>query len=262
MSVSPAEPANAPGRAPATAVGQVTAVVLGGGGQDALARAAGVRAKALVPFGGKPLACYVLEALYTTPAVRDILYVGTPPTAEVRGLEPGATFLESFQRGVRAALEGRPRRILVLTADLPWLSSAAIEAFLARSPDAALVYPVITEAAAKAQFPAQRRTFVKLKEGRFTGGNLMLLEPAVVPALVPFIGRAYAGRKNPLVLAQLFGVDFILRLLLGRLGLAAIEARAERILGHTVRAVVTEHACIGADVDKPEHLSVPAARSA
>lgn len=243
--------------APVATSEQVTAVVLGGGGEDALSRAAGVSAKALVPFGGKPLACYVLEALRATPAVGDVLYVGAPPpAADVAVLEPGATFLESFQRGVRAALEGRPGRILVLSADLPWLSPAAIEAFLALSPDAALVYPVITEAAAKAQFPTQRRTFVKLKEGRFTGGNLMLLEPAVVPALVPFIGRAYAGRKNPLLLAQLFGVDFIVRLLLGRLGLTAIEARAERILGHKVRAVVTEHASIGADVDKPEHLDV------
>jgi GTP:adenosylcobinamide-phosphate guanylyltransferase len=233
----------------------VTAVVLGGGDGDALARAAGVRAKALVPFGGKPLACYVLAALQATPGVGEVLYVGTPPTPAVRELEPGATFFESFQRGVREALRGRPERILVLTADLPWLTPEALSAFLASAPDADLVYPVITEAAAKAQFPNQRRTFVRLKEGRFTGGNMMLLRPAAIAALEPFVGRAYAGRKNPLVLAQLLGVDVIARLLLGRLDLPAIEARAERVLGCTVRAVVTEHASIGADVDKPEHLS-------
>lgn len=215
-----------------------------------------MRAKALVPFGGKPLACYVLEALQATPAVGAVLYVGTSPTPAVKGLEPGATFLESFQRGVQAALKGRPERILVLTADLPWLNPEALTAFLASAPDAELVYPIIAEASARAQFPAQRRTFVRLKEGRFTGGNLMLLKPAAVAALEPFIGRAYAGRKNPLVLAQLLGVDVIFRLLLGRLDLPAIEARAERVLGCTVRAVVTEHASIGADVDKPEHLSV------
>jgi len=76
----------------------------------------------------------------------------------------------------------------------------------------------------------------------------------MVPALLPFVERAYRSRKNPLALARLFGVDFTVRLALGQLSLGTVEARAAQILGLPVRAVVTEHASIGADVDKLEHL--------
>lgn len=234
----------------------VTAVVLGGGG-DALSEAAGVTAKALVPFGGQPLVAYVLRALRDCPAVGPIIYVGdaAPVVAAQQVLPPGRTFVESFSVGVQAALALAPERsVLVTTADLPWLRADALSHFLAAATGAALAYPVVEERAAKAQFPEQHRTFVKLRDGRFTGGNMMLLSPEVVPVLLPFIERAYRGRKNPLALARLFGADFIVRLALGQLSLRAVERRAERVLGLSVRAVVTPHASIGADVDKPEHL--------
>ncbi len=247
---------------------QVTAVVLGGGGEDALARSAGVSAKALVPFGGKPLACYVLEALGACSRVTRVLYVGAGAAALVgtgtQVLAPGDSFVESFRIGVGAALAQHPEaRVLVITADLPWLDARALDDFLAAAePEAALVYPIIRQETAAAQFPWQNRTFVKLKEGRFTGGNMMLLSPRMVPILLPFVERAYAGRKNPLLLARLFGLDFIFKLLTGRLSLETIEARAARILGQPVRVFISGYASIGADVDKPEHLSVQDLRKA
>lgn len=239
--------------------GLITAVVLGGGGGDALAQAAGVAAKALIPFRGRPLALHVLGALHGCPEVSCTLYVGeaTPElVSETEQILPaGETFVESFSVGVRAALALAPgRSVLVTTADLPWLRADALNDFLASAAGADLAYPVVEEGVYRAQFPEQKRTFVKLKDGRFTGGNMMLLSPQMVPVLLPFVERAYRERKNPLALARLFGVDFIVRLALGQLSLRAIEGRAERILGLPVRAVVTPHASIGADVDKLEHL--------
>lgn len=234
-------------------------MVLGGGGGDALSWAAGVPAKALVPFAGRPLVSYVLEALRGCPSVAHVLYVGDAApviTAQVEEvLPPGETFVQSFSVGVRAALARAPRQsVLVTTADLPWLRAEALGDFLGAASGAALVYPVVEEETATAQFPGQRRTFVRLRDGRFTGGNLMLIAPEMVPALLPFVERAYRSRKNPLALARLFGVDFTVRLALGRLSLGVVEARAAQILGLPVRAVVTPHASIGADVDGPEHL--------
>ena len=243
----------------------VTAVVLGGGGSNALSTAAGVPAKALVPFHGRPLASYVLDALRESSRVGPIVYTGeaTPELAlqTDRVLPAAETFLGSFSAGVGAALELTPQNpVLVLSADLPWLTGAALDDFVnaAQTAGAALAYPVIRREVAQAQFPDQARTFVKLKDGHFTGGNLMLLAAEAVPVLLPFIERAYQGRKNPLALARLFGVDFIVRLALGRLSIAAIEERAERTLGVRVRALPTLHAGIGADVDKVEHLESPA----
>lgn len=251
----------------AQSTAQVTAVVLGGGGEDDLSRAAGVGAKALVPFEGKPLACYVLDALRASLYVHRSLYVGEGDAAlEATTLPPGNSFVESFSVGVAAALEQSPdRRVLVVTADLPWLKAQALDDFLGAAlgmPEATLVYPIIQKETATTQFPAQHRTFVKLREGRFTGGNMMLLSPQMVPVLLPFVERAYRGRKNPLALARLFGFDFILKLVAGRLSLEAIEARATQTLGQPVRVFVSGYASIGADVDKPEHLvAVPLTRT-
>lgn len=243
----------------------VTAVVLGGGGGDVLSRAAGVPAKALVPFRGRPLAVYVLDALRRSQRVAQVVYVGeaTPEvTAQADLVLPAeGTFLGSFSAGVEAGLGLSPKSsVLVTSADLPWLTSAAIDDFIdeAQTTGAALAYPIIRREVALAQFPDQARTFVKLKDGHFTGGNLMLLSAEAVPVLLPFTERAYQGRKNPLALARLFGVDFIVRLAFGRLSLAAIEERAERILGVRVRALPTPHAGIGADIDRPEHLEAHA----
>jgi molybdopterin-guanine dinucleotide biosynthesis protein A len=240
----------------------VTAVILGGGRQDALALRAGVAAKALVPFAGQALALYVLSALRACPAVAHIVYVGDADSVIAAQADqlvpPGETFVESFSAGAHAALAHAPEHcVLVTTADLPWLRREALDDFLAAASGAALAYPVVRREVAEAQFPEQRRTFVRLQEGRFTGGNLMLLAPEMVPALLPFVERAYGGRKNPLALARLFGADFIVRLALGRLSLGAIEARATQLLGLPVRAVITPFASIGADVDKPEHLTTP-----
>lgn len=250
---------------PAATASPVTAVVLGGGGGDALSRAAGVPAKALVPFHGRPLASYVLGAVQGSSRVGQVVYVGeaTPEiTSQADRVLPAKdTFLGSFSAGVEAALTLAPDSpVLVLSADLPWLTGVALDDFVstAEASGAALTYPIIRREVALAQFPGQARTFVKLKDGHFTGGNVMLLAAEAVPVLLPFIERAYQGRKNPLALARLFGLDFIIRLALGRLEVAAVEARAAHILGVRVKALPTPHAGIGADVDKPEHLEAPA----
>ncbi len=237
----------------------MSAVILGGGAHDVLAQHAGVASKALVPYAGRPLVAYVLEALRGCPAIGDIVYVGekAPVVTEVvtQIVPAGETFIESLSLGLEAALGLEPQAsVLVTTADLPWLRSEAVADFVRAAQGADLAYPVIRKETAQAQFPGQRRTFVRLREGRVTGGNMMLLSPRMVPVLLPFAERAYQDRKNPLALARLFGFDFILRLLVGQLGLRAIEARAGQILGLPVRALVTPHAGIGADVDCPEHL--------
>ena len=202
---------------------------------------------------------YVLRALHQSAQIERIIYVGeasseiSAQTAQV--LPAGETFVQSFSVGVEAALTLSPTTpILVTTADLPWLQVAAIDDFLTAAAGAALAYPIVRGETALARFPQQQRTFVRLKDGRFTGGNMIVVSPEMVPVLLPFIERAYQGRKNPLALARLFGLDFIVKLALGQLSLAAIEKRAGRILGLPVRALETPHASIGADVDKPEHL--------
>ena len=239
----------------------VVAVVLGGG-QSALAAHAGVASKALVPFRGKPLGLYVLEALRGSPYIMHVVYVGEPgplfaPYVD-RVVTSGKGMADSLRGGLEAALAVSPLegRLLAVSADLPWLTAEAVDHALSAdaATTAALLYPIVAKATAEAQFPGQRRTYARFREGTFTGGNLIVLRPGMVPTLLPFVDRAYRARKNPLALAAMIGPGILLKFVTGRLPLATLERRVSHLLQGPARALVTPHAALGADVDKPEHL--------
>ena len=244
----------------------VVAVVLGGG-QDALAAHAGVASKALVPLHGKPLGLYVLEALRKSSYVSQIIYVGEPNPLFAPYVDhvvpPGKGMADSLRGGLEAAraVSTPEGRLLAVSADLPWLTAEAVDHVLSAGADslneAALIYPVVSKGTAEAQFPGQKRTYARFKEGTFTGGNLIVLRPSMVPTLLPFVDRAYRARKNPLALAALIGPGILLKFVTGRLPLAVLERRVSTLLQGPVRAFPTPHAALGADVDKPEHLSAP-----
>ncbi|AEV17030.1 MAG: NTP transferase domain-containing protein [Thermus sp.] len=226
------------------------AIVLGGG-EEAWARKYGVRSKALVPYRGKPLAAWVLSAL--AEAGLSAIYVGENP-----GLAPAPRLTlpdrGSLLENLEAALAHAEGRVLVATADLPHLTPEAVRFVLERAPQAALVYPIVPKEAVEARFPHTRRTYARLREGVFTGGNLLLLEKTLFYRALPLAKQAVALRKKPLALARLIGWDILLKLLLGRLSLGELEARASRILGVEARALLTPYPEVGVDVDREEEL--------
>jgi len=239
----------------------VTAVVLAGGDdRDELAVAAGVPAKALMPVAGRPLAAYVLEALAASGSVREVVLVGpSDPALASYGavsVPAGRRFEDSLALGLGAELGRGAGHVLAATADLPWLEPGAVARFVdaALATGADVVYPVVGEDAMTRAFPEQRRTYVRLREGRFTGGNLTLLSPAATTAVLPLVSRAFAGRKNPFALAAIVGTGVLLGLLAGTATLAGLEARVGRLLGVTARALPTEDAGLAADVDRLDHL--------
>jgi GTP:adenosylcobinamide-phosphate guanylyltransferase len=246
----------------------VTAVVLGGGrDDDPLAAAAGVAVKALVPLHGEPMAVHVLRALRSG-GVERVVYVG-PVTADFERLvdvnvPARGELLENLRAGLEAVpVESAPKesggdaaRVLVATADIPLLTPEAVRDVLARDSGVGLVYPVVPMTASERMFPGGKRTTARLREGRFTGGNLFLLEPRLVDAFLPRLQFILDNRKNVLRLAGMFGIGTILKLLLGTLSIPELEGAVSRILGVPARALVSTYAGIGFDVDKLEDLEV------
>jgi molybdopterin-guanine dinucleotide biosynthesis protein A len=240
----------------------ISVVLAGGDPGDPLAAEAGVASKALVPFAGRPLADYVVAALEASSWASEIIYVGPEcPSLDARRLRAipaGKDFTHSLALGLGAALAVAPDApVLVVTGDLPWLTPEAVDRFTAAAAGAGFAIPLVPERAALDAFPHQRRTFVRLRQGRFTAGNLMLVEPGLVGSLLDLSDRVYRARKNPLALARLVGPGTVAALLLGRADLTRLERLASERLGGIARAVVSEDACLAADVDRGEHLSQP-----
>jgi len=216
--------------------------------------------EALVPVGGRPMIAYVLDALRSAGAVDTVVVVGQPePLAPVTGagvtlVAPGATLVDNLRRGF-AALDGA-ERFLAVTSDVPLLTAAAVDDFVARARAAggAFHYAVVTRENYEAAFPGSRRTWVRLRDGTFTGGNLFLAEASVARRALDLVERFYANRKNPLGLARLLGLGTILAFALGRLTVPRLEARVSAMVGAQGRAIITPYAEIAFDVDRPEDL--------
>lgn len=245
----------------------VVAVVLAGGDTgDKLASAAGVEAKALLPLGSEPLGAYVLRALRSSGVVSKIVYVG-PTNSSLDGLYDvnvagGQRMVDSLSLGLGAGLAvPGSQPLLLLGADIPWVTGDMIARFVsaavgATAPEgpAQLVYPVVRQADAARQFPQQRRTYARLKGGKFTGGNLVLLQRALAPALLPQIDRVFRARKNPFALAGIIGFDVLLALLFGTADIRQLESRVSKLVNAPVRALITADAALAADVDSPAQL--------
>ncbi len=202
---------------------------------------------------------YVLEALRASRGVGQVVYVGAtlPSLAHLYdALVPaGVRLVDSLALGLGAASVFGAHKMLLCTSDVPWITGAMVDRLLSLAPEnAGLVYPVVTKEAAERDFPEQRRTFVKLRDGRFTGGNLVLLEAAAVPALLPLIDAAYRARKNPLALASMIGLKTLAALVTGTASIAGLEARVSGLLGVPARALVTDDAALAADVDDLSHV--------
>jgi len=208
-----------------------------------------------VPMGG-----YVAHALRSSPAVASVVWVGATD-ARIRrlvdvALPSGRRMVDSLGLGLGAALGVAPaaQRLLVVTADVPWWTAAGVTAFVAEAPAADLVYPIVRRSDALARFPDQQRTFVRLRDGRFTGGNAVLLSPTAVPALLPVLDAAFRARKRPWELASLIGLGTLFGLATGTVRVATLETRVSAILGVAARVYVSPDATIAADVDDPAHL--------
>lgn len=199
-----------------------------------------VAVEALSPFGG-------------------LVIVGPHGVEGAKLAEPGGTFPQSLERGLELVTSDE---IIIATCDMPWLTQESVSGFLERVPkDAELGYPIISEAECLARYPGLPRTAVSIKEGRFTGGNLIWGKTDAMKRLTPWLDKAYELRKSPVALGGLVGWDLLGRLAFGRLApkslsISYLERRIGQAFGIKVRGVVCPYPEIGTDIDTAEQYKV------
>lgn len=238
---------------------RVPAVVLAGGRPDA-AMSGGALPKAFAPLRGRSMVEFVLAALRRTSRVGRIVLVGPRdlPAGVAGGVDDAVVeqggLLENLAAGFAGLDPAAP--VLAVAADLPLLTPETIGAFVdaALATDADLRYAVVPRADVERAYPGVRKTFVRLRDGVFTGGSAFLITPRAFARARPMIERAIAARKRPWRLARLLGVSTLLGLATGRLRIDALEARVEEITGIRARAVICRDAEIAVDADRPEDL--------
>jgi GTP:adenosylcobinamide-phosphate guanylyltransferase len=244
---------------------RTNAVVLAGGkASQEITAMTGVANRALLPLGDRTMLDYVVDALAGSASIENICVVGDVPTngryAVV--MDQGSLF-DNLLAGLVAA---GGAHVLVATADIPFITPAAIDDFVAAAHrrNADIAYPIVSMESCRKRFDGMKRTSVRLKEGVFTGGNIMLLRTEFVASRRDRIRQAYAARKDILRLGALLGPVLLLRLLLSQtiapsaLTLPIAEAAVANVLGDGARvaAIITDYPEIGTDVDKPEDIEI------
>jgi CTP:molybdopterin cytidylyltransferase MocA len=235
------------------------AVVLAGSDPEAWLAEEGVDNKSLLLIDGKPMVQYVLEALAASAYHANTILVGSfPLTGDLAGLvqiqvPAGDTMEENIRRGVAKTTADL---VTVLGSDLPFITTQDLDRVMEtveRIP-ASLYLPVIRKEDIEARFPGSKRTYAHLTEGSVKAGNMLFFRREDWPLVEQFMADVVAGRKKIWKLAKIFGWNYVLRLIAGRLSIAQLENAVARFIKRPVKAVMMDAPGLGVDVDKPEDL--------
>jgi len=242
----------------------MNAVVLAGGPLDDVARLQpGAPNKAFVDICGTTLVGRVVGALRGCTAIGRIVVVtpqsewGNPQLRDADDFRPdGVHISESLRNGIADFPAADP--LLIVTSDMPVLTPAIAGDFVARveATDADVIYGCVEKGAHLARFPTVPHTWARMRDGTYCGGGMFALKPRAMPRLERFIEELGAARKSPLRLASLFGWDMLARFALGRLSVAQAQARATKILGAPVSALISPYPETAVNVDRVSDVAL------
>jgi len=242
---------------------QVAPVVVSGGKvPPALRPQFDLAAKSLIPWRGKTLLEYAVEALLaSSAATRPIAVVGPEEARaplvqygdDVRWLQCGETLMDNANIGLK--FHGEGRTLLLLSPDLPVVTGGAVDSFVAAvPPEAEIAAPVITREQFLRRFPGAPNKFVPTADGEITMGSAFLITGRALRMNIPLGQDAYRARKYPWRLAYIAGLKITWQLFTRRLNLDDVEARISKLCDAQVRAVFVGAPELAYDVDVPENL--------
>lgn len=243
-------------------MGPVYAVIMAGDNEDRKVRQGKVIAnKAFLPINGRNMMDYVLDCYNNVDELAGVGVVG--PAEKLASLE-NVTVIP--QRGsmvdnvVAAAETFKDGWLLLSSCDIPLLTPESIRDFLSKCSGAEMYYPLVSKEDSDRVFPDMHRTWVKLKDGIYTGGNVLLIKTDMVSTAAGPAGEFFAARKSPLQLASLVGVVTLFKLLTQRLTIQEVEQKMAKILGLKCKAVVSTYPELGTDVDKETDYNLISAK--
>ena len=237
------------------------AIIAGGATAGTALEGADARLKALIDIGGEPMVALVVRAARSAPSVGRVLVLGPQALGEAvaaEGAELRTPSGDSFLANLQLAAETlRDHAVIVVSScDIPLVTAEGFEDLIQKglSSGTEFCYSIVREAAVRKHFPQGQRTVVRLRDGEFTGGNVVLVTPEFLERESALIERTFEARKSKLQLLRILGLPFVVRFLLGQLTIEILERRASDILKCSAKAIVSEDPGLAFDVDKMSDL--------
>lgn len=237
-------------------------VVAGGKNNGSLKDLSNKEYESLIEIANKPMAQHVIKAVKGVKEIDKVAVVGPREFAKYIDdqdlvIEPEEVLINNIKNGIEAL--NSEHHILIVTADIPLIRSDIIIDFIKKCKNEKeydLFYPVISKENNMKKYPDVERTYVHLKEGIYTGGNLVIVSPEIIQGPLDWYDKILSLRKKPFKMSQLLGFKFIIKFIFRQLTIKEVEERISDIIGHKCKALMVEYPEIGFDVDKPSDLKL------
>ena len=237
-------------------------VIAGGKNDGALKDYSDKEYESLIEIAGKPMVQHVLNAVEGVDEIENVVMVGPEELNKVSNknyniLKPEGTLVDNIKRGIEALNE--EHYIIILTSDIPLVTSSIIKDFIKscqQEKEHDFFYPLISKENNLKMYPEVERTYVHLKEGIFTGGNVVMVSPSIIQGPLDWYDKLLSLRKKPFKMSQMLGFKIIIKFIFRQLTIPELEKKVSEMIGHKCKALIVDYPEIGFDVDKPSDLKM------
>lgn len=238
------------------------AVVLAGGKSDqTLSKISPY--KACLTINGEVMVLPIVRALLEAPSTERVFVLGKIDILKqidfpcgITIADGGETILDALRRATKLVRSDRP--FLLASCDIPLLTAGGGEYIwqLGAREKADLLYPIVREERMAKAYPHNRKTYVRLADGSFTGGNILYAEGTATEEIFKMASRLFASRKRPWRLASIFGWRFLLSFLLRRLTVQEVTCHITTVWKRRCVGMIVPYPEIAMDVDRSSDLEL------
>ncbi|AKL97135.1 molybdopterin-guanine dinucleotide biosynthesis protein A [Clostridium aceticum] len=212
--------------------------------------------KGAFPMKGIPMIQYVVNCLRSSGCVDTLIAVGNlqdlKPIIDSQVdllLQQKSSMMDNLLEAL-SYVEGE-EAVLITTCDIPLIHRDVVKSFIetALEMKVDICYPIVEKQICQKCYPDVKRTYVHLKDGSFTGGNMIVLSPPAIDKIEAPARWMIKYRKNPIKMSRALGFKFILGALFQQLTINGLEGYIEKRFGIRARAVISQYPEIASDID-------------
>ncbi|MCC5912039.1 MAG: nucleotidyltransferase family protein [Clostridiaceae bacterium] len=238
------------------------AIILGGTGKKDIDRFQGD--KAIMPIKGIPMIQYVIDTLHSSEYIDEIVVVGDVTTLQdFLGEETRLNFLQQKTSMMENIMEGvnyfkEEDQLLIATCDIPLIHQEVVDRFIQDSikASAEFCYPIVEKNLCQRYYPDAKRTYVALKDGNFTGGNMVLISSKAIRTMEKLASLMIRHRKNPIGMCKVLGPKFIFKLMLKQLTIRELEIYIKNKFNLKAKAIISKDPEIASDIDTAKDIKI------
>jgi molybdopterin-guanine dinucleotide biosynthesis protein A len=235
---------------------KIDAIVTAGGRiTGEFAEKGGVKIKALLNIGDRPVISRVLETLRSVHEIGRIIVIGPEEIRDSQASDLADEIIPEGENGDANLMLGleaciNSSRVLFAASDLPFLTPQSIGRFIAQCDgEGDFFYPVLTKKEFIEAYPESKILYARLRDGLYTGGCVFMINPSALLANREMIERVFNSRKSLVKLAGILGWSFVIKMLTRTLSIDDCVKRGSELIGCKCRVVADSPPELAYDLD-------------